>query len=85
MQIVTGILMGVLVLLSIGLTALVTMQTPKSEGFGGGVQNTPGGSFRGKAGYDEMLSGYTRSIAIAWFATAFILAVLQEVVRTHSN
>ncbi len=81
MGIVNGILMFFLILLSIALTVVVTMQTPKSEGFGSGVSNTPGGSFRGKAGYDEMLSGYTRIIAICWFVTAFLLAVVSEVMR----
>ena len=57
------------------------IQTPKSEGFGGGVQNTPGGTFRGKAGYDEMLSGYTRMIAIGWFVIAFVLAALTELLQ----
>lgn len=78
MQIVISILMGLLVLLSLGLIVVVMMQTPKSEGFGGGVQNTPSSSFRGKAGYDEMLSGYTRMIAVAWFFIAFLLFVLNE-------
>jgi protein translocase SecG subunit len=83
MGIINGILMFILILLSIALTVVVTMQTPKSEGFGGGVANTPGGSFRGKAGYDEMLSGYTRIIAIGWFVTAFLLAVVGEFLRTR--
>ena len=78
MQIVISVLTVLLVLLSLGLVAIVTMQTPKSEGFGGGVQNTPSSNFRGKAGSDEVLSNYTRLIAIGWFATAAILAVLNE-------
>jgi protein translocase SecG subunit len=77
-NIVLGILNGLLVLLSILLITTVVMQTPKSEGFGGGVANTPGGTFRGKAGYDEMLSNYTRLIAIAWFGAAFLLSVLHQ-------
>lgn len=81
MAILTTGLTVILVLLSAVLIAVVTIQTPKSEGFGGGVQNTPGGTFRGKAGYDEMLSGYTRIIAIAWFVTAFVVAVLGEVAK----
>jgi preprotein translocase subunit SecG len=79
-SIVITILTLLLVLLSIGLITVVTMQTPKSEGFAGGVQNTPSSNFRGKAGYDDMLSGYTRMIGIGWFATAFLLAILNEVV-----
>ena len=79
MAIFTGILTGCLVLLSILLIVTVVMQTPKSEGFGGGVANTPGGTFRGKAGYDEMLSNYTRMIAIGWFGVAFVLAILNQV------
>ena len=79
MSIVITILTVLLVLLSIGLVTVVTMQTPKSEGFTGGVQNTPSSSFRGKAGYDDLLSGYTRLIGIGWFATAFVLAILNEV------
>jgi protein translocase SecG subunit len=78
LQIVVNILTGFLVLLSFFLITVVVMQTPKSEGFGGGVQNTPGGSFRGKAGYDEMLSNYTRMIAIGWFISAFLLAVFHN-------
>lgn len=83
MAIITGALTVILVLLSVALIAVVTMQTPKSEGFGGGVQNTPGGTFRGKAGYDEMLNGYTRMIAIAWFVTAFIVAILGELAKRN--
>lgn len=78
-----GFLMVILILLSIALTVVVTMQTPKSEGFGGGVSNTPGGSFRGKAGYDEMLSDFTRKIAYGWFITAFVLACISEYIRIH--
>jgi len=75
-----NILTVFLVLLSVGLVTVVTMQTPKSEGFGGGVSNTPSSNFRGKAGYDDMLSGYTRMIAIGWFAVAFLIAILNEIV-----
>ena len=78
MSVFLGVLTGLLVLLSLLLITTVVMQTPKSEGFGGGVANTPGGTFRGKAGYDEMLSNYTRMIAIAWFAIAFLLSVLHH-------
>ena len=78
MSVFLGVLTGLLVLLSLLLITTVVMQTPKSEGFGGGVANTPGGTFRGKAGYDEMLSNYTRMIAIGWFAVAFLLSVLHH-------
>ena len=78
MSIVISILTGLLVLLSLSLIVVVTMQTPKSEGFTGGVQNTPTSNFRGKAGYDDLLSSYTRMIGIGWFATAFVLAILSE-------
>jgi protein translocase SecG subunit len=76
-----GILTVLLALLSIALISVVMMQTPKSDGFTGGVANAQGGSFRGKAGFDDMLAGYTRIIAIGWFSTAFLLAVLAEVGR----
>ena len=79
MSIVIGILTGVLLLLSIGLILVVTAQTPKNEGLGGGVANTPSSNFRGKAGYDEMLSVYTRNIVIAWMSTALLLYILHEV------
>ncbi len=78
MPIVMNMLTALLILLSFGLITVVTMQTPKSEGFGGGVANTPSSNFRGKAGYDDVLSGYTRIIAIGWFLTAFFLAILNE-------
>jgi protein translocase SecG subunit len=79
MSILIGILTGVLLLLSAGLIFVVTAQTPKNEGLGGGVANTPSSNFRGKAGYDEMLSIYTRNIVIAWMSTAFLLYILHEV------
>ena len=79
MGILHGILTVLLVLFSFGLITVVLLQTPKSDGFSGGVANAQGGGFRGKAGYDEMLSGYTRIVAIAWFVTAFLLAVVAEV------
>jgi protein translocase SecG subunit len=78
MNIVIGILTGALLLLSIGLILVVTAQTPKNEGLGGGVANTPSSNFRGKAGYDEMLSLYTRNIVIAWMSTALLLYILHE-------
>lgn len=78
MGVFSGILTGLLVLLSIGLIVVVMMQSPKSEGFTGGVTNVTGGGFRGKAGFDEVLSNYTRIIAIGWFATAFLLAIVTE-------
>ena len=77
MNTIITILTVLLVLLSVGLVTVVTMQTPKSEGFGS-VTNTPSSNFRGKAGYDDMLAGYTRMIGIGWFLTAFILALLNE-------
>ena len=77
MPIVMNLLTALLILFSFGLITVVTMQTPKSEGFGS-VTNTPSSNFRGKAGYDDMLSGYTRIIAIGWFLTAFLLAILNE-------
>jgi preprotein translocase subunit SecG len=73
------ILTVLLVLFSIALIAVVLLQTPKSEGFTGGVTNVTGGGFRGKAGFDETLSNYTRFIAIGWFATAFVLAIVSEI------
>lgn len=76
MQLLTTLMTVVLILLSILLIVVVTAQTPKSEGFGSGVTNTPGGNFRGKAGYDEQLSHYTRIIAIAWISVAFLLGIL---------
>ncbi|MBC8101078.1 MAG: preprotein translocase subunit SecG [Cytophagales bacterium] len=81
MQILVNLLTGILVVLSLCLITVVVMQTPKSEGFGGGVQNTPGGTFRGKAGYDEMLSNYTRMIAVGWFASAFLLAIFHNLTK----
>jgi protein translocase SecG subunit len=82
--ILSGILTALLVLFSVAVIVVVTLQTPKSDGFSGGVTNAQGGGFRGKAGYDEMLSGYTRIIAIAWFITAFLLAVVSEFTRRPS-
>ena len=79
MNIVLNILTGVLLLLSLGLILIVTMQNPKNEGLGGGVANTPSSNFRGKAGYDEMLSIYTRNIVITWMSTAVVLYILHEV------
>lgn len=81
MGILTGILTGLLALLSIALITVVMMQTPKSDGFTGGVANAQGGSFRGKAGFDEMLASYTRIIAMGWFGIAFLLAVIGEVAK----
>jgi len=78
MQIVGTILTVFLFVLSVLLILVVSAQTPKNEGFGGGVVNTPGGNFRGKAGYDEVLSNYTRTIAIAWIATALLVGVVSR-------
>jgi len=77
-QIFINIFTGLVVLISAILIVLVMLQTPKNEGFGGAT-NAPGGNFRGKAGMDEMLSNYTRFVAFGWFASAFILAILNEV------
>lgn len=80
MEILVKILTTFLVIVGLLLIVVVTMQTPKSEGFGG-VSNAQGSNFRGKAGYDEMLGSYTRIIAIAWGVIAFLLAVTSELIR----
>ena len=77
MQIFVNIFTGIVVLVSIVLVVLVMLQTPKNEGIGG--VTSVGGNFRGKAGMDEILSNYTRTVAFGWFASAFILAVLNQV------
>ena len=81
MVILVSALTVVLILLSLLLILIVCMQTPKNDGFGGGVTNTPGGQFRGKAGYDEQLSNYTRVIAIAWISTAFLIGILENTTK----
>lgn len=78
MSILVALLTIVLFLLSIALIFVVVVQNPKSEGFGSGVQNTPGGTFRGKAGFDDIMSNYTRIIAIAWIATAFLVGAVNR-------
>jgi protein translocase SecG subunit len=78
MGVLAIILTVILFLLSAMLIFVVSAQTPKNEGFGGGVTNTPGGNFRGKAGFDDVLSNYTRIIAIAWIATALLVGVVQR-------
>jgi len=78
MSILGTVLTVVLFILSVLLIFVVSAQTPKNEGFGGGVVNTPGGNFRGKAGYDEVLSNYTRSIAIGWIATALLVGIVSR-------
>ena len=77
MAILVNILTVIVVLLSLVLIVVVMLQTPKNEGFGGASAG-PSGNFRGKAGMDEMLSNYTRNVAIGWFVTAFVLAILNE-------
>lgn len=79
MPIIINIFTGLVVLISIALIVLVMLQTPKNEGIGG--VTSVGGNFRGKAGMDEILSNYTRTVAFGWFASAFVLAVLNEVAR----
>jgi protein translocase SecG subunit len=78
-QILISILTVVSCLLGALLVFVVVIQTPKSEGFTGGVANVQGGGFRGKTGYEEILSNYTRIVAVAWFATTFLVAVLSEI------
>jgi len=77
MNILIGILTALSVIFGLFLVAVVVMQTPKSEGFGG-VSNAQTSNFRGKAGYDDMLAGYTRIIAITWAILAFLLALCSE-------
>lgn len=79
MQILISVLTGLSCLLGALLIFVVVIQTPKTDGFTGGVSNAQGGGFRGKAGQDEILSSYTRIVAIGWFATTFIVAVLSEI------
>lgn len=80
MQIFITIFTGIVVLISAILIVLVMLQTPRNEGFSGAT-SVSGGNFRGKAGMDEVLSNYTRTVAFGWFASAFILAVLNELVN----
>lgn len=79
MQILITVLTVLSCLLGALLIFIVVIQTPKSDGFTGGVSNVQGGGFRGKAGQDEILSSYTRIIAIGWFALTFLVAVLSEI------
>ncbi len=80
MPIFINIFTGIVVFISALLIALVMLQTPKNEGFTGAT-SVAGGNFRGKAGMDEILSNYTRIVAFGWFASAFILAILNEFVK----
>ena len=77
MAIFINLFTGIVVLISIVLIVLVMLQTPKNEGLGGAT-SVAGGNFRGKAGMDEILSNYTRTVAFGWFASAFILATLNQ-------
>lgn len=77
MQILITIFTGIAVLLGLVVIVLVMLQTPRNEGLGGAT-SVAGGNFRGKAGMDEILSNYTRTVAFAWFASVFILGVIGE-------
>jgi len=66
-------------LISLGLIALVISQTHKAEGLGTAVGGaSQGGSFRGRAGHEELLNKYTAWTAVAFMVISLISFVLAE-------
>lgn len=64
------------VILSLGLIALVMLQTTKSEGLSGTIGGKATSTFKGKPGVDDKLAGLTRTTAIAWMVCGLILYIV---------
>jgi protein translocase SecG subunit len=75
MEILKYLLWAVHAIISIGLIALVAVQTNRSEGLGavGGASST---AQRGRAGIEEQLATYTRYTAIAFMILSTLLYFL---------
>ena len=59
------------------LIALVVMQTSKAEGLGA-VGGSSGPSLRGRAGFEEQLSQYTKYSAFAFMGLSALLYILAQ-------
>ncbi len=75
MHIVHGALSILQVIISIVLIIIVMMQTSKSEGLGGTIGGQISSTFKGKPGFDDRLSYYTRLIAVVFFACSILVAM----------
>ncbi|MBC8514433.1 preprotein translocase subunit SecG [bacterium] len=72
-----NLLLGLHALFSLSLLTLVLIQTQKEQGIMGLFgQGGSGSSSRGK-GQEEVLKGWTRRIAIAFFISSLAIAVFQ--------
>ena len=69
------ILLVIQALVSIALIVIVMSQTTKNEGLTGSIGGQTSANFKGKPGFEEQLQGWTRMLAIAWFAVAILVGI----------
>ncbi len=75
MSAIQVILLVLLALVSLAFIVIVMSQTTKNEGLTGSIGGQTSANFKGKPGFEEQLQGWTRNLAIAWFAVAILVGI----------
>jgi protein translocase SecG subunit len=75
MNVIQVILLVLLALVSLAFIIIVMSQTTKNEGLTGTIGGQTSANFKGKPGFEEQLDGWTRILAVAWFAIAILVGI----------
>ena len=76
MSAIQVILLVLQALISIAFVIIVMSQTTKNEGLTGSIGGQTSANFKGKPGFEERLQGWTRTLAIAWFAISILVGIV---------
>lgn len=68
-------LAGLFMIASVGLVALLALQTTKQEGLTGSIGGRVESAYRGRLGADEQLKRLTGVVAVVFVVCAFILSL----------
>ncbi len=61
--------------IAILLILIIAIQQTKNEGLGAAISGKVSSSFKGKAGFDERMTGLTTRFAVAFFVISIVVAV----------
>ena len=75
MQIIHTLLGVIQIAFAICLIFIVAIQQTKSEGLSGTIGGQVTSSFKGKPGFEERLTEYTRYIGVAFFFVSIVVAL----------
>jgi preprotein translocase subunit SecG len=61
---------------TIGLIALMSVQTTKTEGLSGSIGGRAEAAYKGRLGFDQQITRITTTFAVAWIALAVVFFVV---------